>query len=205
MSTPRKRFTWVPALEKTVRQPMVFFGNECEPDKPMPRNLWKFVLGLVLVGCGGQPNGLPVGFVNQTRHSDADIWIIWKAAQESLNQEVDLNPLQRSSSGAPADIRPGDPRALEVMPHQLKVSAEPDVSASDLLAAPGLERSDPTGMIACPQPCNVRYAAADSFYSRDLTQYAAAWEDKGDSFTFVLEYEFENQILAALGYSLRWR
>ncbi len=32
-----------------------------------------------------------------------------------------------------------------------------------------------------------------------------SWEDQGDSFTFVLEYEFENQILAALGYSLKWR
>jgi|SRR6476469_8700280 len=171
----------------------------------MRRNLWKLMLGLALLGCGGQPNALPVGFVNQTRHSAADLWVIWKAAQESLAQEVDLNPLQRSSSGAPADILPGDARALEVMPHQLQVSAEPDVSASALLAAAGLERSDPTGMIACPEPCNVSYAVAYSFYGRDLTRYAASWEDKGDSFTFVLEYEFENQILAALGYSLRWR
>lgn len=147
-----------------------------------------------------------MGFVNQTRHSAAELWVIWKAAQESLAQEVDLNPLQRSSSpGAPADIRPGDPRALEIEPHQLQVSGEPDVSASVLLAATGLQRSDPTGMIACPEPCNVRYAAAYSFYSRDLTRYAASWEDQGASFTFVLEYEFENQILAALGYSLRWR
>jgi hypothetical protein len=176
-----------------------------ELDQPMPRNLWKLVLGCGLLGCGGQPNALPVGFVNQTKHSDADLWVIWKAAQEIVDQEVDLNPLQRSSSGSPADIRPGDPRALGVMPHQLKVSAEEDVSASALLAATGLERSDPTGMIACPEPCNVRFAVAYPFYSRDLTRYAASWEDKGDSFTFVLEYEFENQILAALGYSLRWR
>jgi hypothetical protein len=171
----------------------------------MRRNLWKLMLILGLLGCGGQPNALPVGFVNQTRHSDDDLWVVWTAAQQTLNQEVDLSPLQRSSSGAPADIRPGDPRALGIMPHQLKVTAEPDVSAEILLAATGLERSDPTGMIACPAPCNVRYAVAYSFYSRDLTRYAASWEDKGDSFTFVLEYEFENQILAALGYSLRWR
>jgi len=91
------------------------------------------------------------------------------------------------------------------MPHQLRVGPEPDVSSGTLLAATGLERPDPTGMIACPKPCNVHYAAAYSLYSRDLTQYAASWEDRGASFTFVLEYEFENQILAALGYSLRWR
>jgi hypothetical protein len=91
------------------------------------------------------------------------------------------------------------------MPHQLRVAAEPDVASGTLLGATGLERPDPTGMIAGPQPCNVRYAAAYSFYSRDLTRYAASWEDQGDSFTFVLQYEFENQILAALGYSLKWR
>jgi len=57
------------------------------------------------------------GFVNQTQHSDAELWTIWKAAQENLAHEVDLNPLQRSISGAPADIRPGDAGALKVMPH----------------------------------------------------------------------------------------
>ena len=171
----------------------------------MQRNFWKLLLGLALLGCGGQPTGPAPGFVNRTRHSDADLWKIWKTAQNSVSQQVDLNPLQRSSLGAPPDLRPGDRRALEVMPHQLRVGAEPDVSSSDLLAATGLERPDPTGMIACPQPCNVGYAAAYSFYSRDLTRYAASWEEQSDSFTFVLEYEFENQILAALGYSLRWR
>lgn len=170
----------------------------------MRRNFWKCVLGLALLGCGGPP-ALRVGFINQTRHSDSDLWALWKAAQENLAQQVDLNPLQRSSSGAPADIRPGDPRALEVMPRQLRVSSEPDVTASVLLAATGLERPVPTGLIACPTPCNVRYAAAYSFYRLDLTRYAASWENQGDSFSFVLEYEFENQILAALGYSLRWR
>jgi len=171
----------------------------------MRRSLWRLALGLILVGCGGRPDSLPVGFVNQTHHSDAHLWTIWKAAQETLAQQVDLNPLQRSLSGAPADIRPGDVRALKIMPHQLRVGAKPDVTSSVLLAATGLERDNPTGMIACPQPCNVRYAAAYSVYSRDVTQYATSWEDQGDSFTFVLEYEFENQILAALGYSLKWR
>jgi hypothetical protein len=171
----------------------------------MRRHWWKFVLGLGLLGGGGLPNGLPVGLDNQTKHSDAELWAVWKAAQESLAQEVDLNPLQRSSSGAPADIRPGTHGLLKSCLTTLKVSAEPDVTALDRLVATGMERSDPTAMIACPESCHVRYAAAYSFYSRDLTRYAASWEERGDSFSFVLEYEFENQILAALGYSLRWR
>ena len=87
------------------------------------------------------------------------------------------------------------------MPHPPKVSDAPDVTALALLVVPGMERSDPAGMIACPAPCNVRYAAY-SFCSRDP---AASQEEQGDSFSFVLEHEFENQILAALGYSLRWR
>jgi hypothetical protein len=171
----------------------------------MRRNLAVVVLGIVLVACGGRPEAAPAGFVNQTHHPDAALWTIWKAAQDTLAQEVDLNPLERSFSGAAADIRPGDPRALKIVPHQLNVTAEPDVSSATLAAATGEERDDPTGMIACPQPCNVRYAAAYSIYNRDITRYAVSWEDQGASFTFVLQYEFENQILAALGYSLKWR
>ena len=79
----------------------------------MRRNLLVLMLGMVLAGCGGRPEAPPEGFVNQTHHSEADLWTIWKAAQETLAQEIDLNPLQRSFAGAPADIRPGDARALK--------------------------------------------------------------------------------------------
>jgi hypothetical protein len=74
-----------------------------------------------------------------------------------------------------------------------------------LLAASGLDRDDLTVMIACPKPCNVGQAAGYSVYTGDITQYAASWEDQSESFNFVLEYEFENQTLAAPGYSLKWR
>jgi hypothetical protein len=170
------------------------------------RTVCTLVLTVFLAGCGGGlPHALPVGFINQTQHSNADLWAIWKAAQQSLAQQVDLNPLQRSLYNAPADIRPGDARALEVMPHQLLVGAAPDVSSSVLLAATGVYRPDPTGLIACPQPCNVRYAAAYSLYASQLTKYAASWEFQGSNLTPILQYEFENQILAALGYDLAWR
>ncbi len=74
-----------------------------------------------------------------------------------------------------------------------------------LLAATNIYRADPTGLIACPQPCNVRYAAAYSLFPHEVTRYAASWEFQGDNFSLILQYEFENQILAELGYSLRWR
>ncbi len=172
----------------------------------MGRSLRTLILTMILAGCGsGLPNALPIGFVNQTRHSDADLWALWKSAQQSLAQQVDLNPLQRSLYKVPADTLPGDARALKVMPHQLLVGASPDVSSSVLLTATGVYRPDPTGMIACPQPCNVRYAAAYSLYPHQLTTYAASWEFQGDNFSLILQYEFENQILAALGYDLSWR
>ena len=118
---------------------------------------------------------------------------------------MDLNPLQQSLYDTPANILPGDARALNAMPHQLLAGREPDVASSVLFAATGVQRADPTGMIACPQPCNVRFAAAYSLYPRQVTKYAASWEFLGDNFANILKYEFENQILAELGYSLRWR
>ena len=122
-----------------------------------------------------------------------------------MAQGIDLNPLQRLSNDVPPDTRPGDPNAWSVEPHQLLVVAVPDVSSEDLFAATGERRSDPTGMIACPQPCNVRYSTAYSFYQPELTKYAASWEFAGDNFNVILEYEFENQILNALGYAMTWR
>jgi hypothetical protein len=135
---------------------MVFLGRTREPGKPMRRNLWKFVLGLGLLGCGGQPNALPVGFVKPDptfgRGPVGGLESGPRKSRPGSGPESSTEVI----SGAPADIRPGDPRALEILPHQLKVSAEPDVTAGVLLAATGLERSDPTGMIACPEPYNVR-------------------------------------------------
>jgi hypothetical protein len=50
----------------------------------MRRNLLVLMLGMVLAGCGGRPEAPPEGFVNQTHHSEADLWTIWKAARETL-------------------------------------------------------------------------------------------------------------------------
>jgi len=133
------------------------------------------------------------------------LWAIWSAAQQGVAQQIDLNPIQQEFSGTPPDIRPGDARALNVQPLQVLVGSEPDVSAAALYAATAMVRSDPTGLIACPQPCNVRYAAAYSTYSRRETKYAQSWEWRGDNFSQILQYEFESHILYALGYDVKWR
>jgi hypothetical protein len=163
-------------------------------------------LTIVLLGCdGSSPSPALSGFINQTRHSDADLQAIWTEAQQNLAQQIDLNPLQQPSNSVSADMRPGDPRALSVEPHQLLVAAEPDVSPEVLFAATGEQRANPTGMIACPQPCNVRYSTAYSFYQPELTKYTSSWEFSGNNFDVILEYEFENHILNVLGYDMKWR
>ena len=161
----------------------------------------------LFAGCGGMPQGpRPVGFVNHTIHSDAQLRAIWSAAQHNLAQQIDLNPLERQNNpDAPANLRPGDSRALAVQPHQLEVENEADVSAEVLLAATGVQRPDPTGLIACASPCNVKYAAAYSRYKGSITKYAASWDDQGENFELILQYEFENQILFALNYDMTWR
>ena len=172
----------------------------------MGRCLWVAALCLAWLGCGaGSPESLPVGFSNLTHHATADLWTIWQAAQQSVAQQINLNPLQTSLDNTPSHILPGDARALQVMPHQLSVATLPDVASSVLLAATGLNRPDPTGLISCPQPCNVKYAAAYSEYRSRATRFAASWEFQGDNFSLILQYEFENHILAALGYDMTWR
>lgn len=160
---------------------------------------------ILLNGCGGDRAAAPAGFRNQTQHSDAQLWSLWQAAQQRLSQQIDLNPLQREFSNAPAQILPGDPDALSVSPRQLSVGPQADVASATLYTATGMDRPDPTGLIACPQPCNVQYAPAYSVYGQPASRYAASWESSESNFDYLVEYEFENQILYAMGYDVSWR
>jgi hypothetical protein len=169
----------------------------------MAKRLCAAFLAIMLAGCGTHLNERD-GFVNQTHHTDDDLWAIWSAAQQSIAHSIDLNPLQQTTSNAAPVILPGDPRALSTMPQNLTVTSVPDVSSAALLAATGIDRAAPTGMIACQQPCNVRYTPAYSRYHPEVTRYAASWE-LTSSFDAMLEYEFENQILFTLGYDMTWR
>ena len=161
---------------------------------------------LLLSACGGQiPAEGQVGFINHTRHSDADLWTIWQAAQQNLAKQIDLNPLQQSASGAVPNTLPGNSLALQVQPRQIEVDSEADVPSAALSAATGVQRADPTGLIACLKPCEVRYAPAYSVFEAPATKYAASWESQEVNFDAILQYEFENHILKALGYDTQWR
>jgi hypothetical protein len=167
---------------------------------------WVFVLALgtvLLEGCGGRPNS-GIGFINDTQHSDAQLFVPWTAAPRSLSQRIDLNPLQRTSVNVVPTIFPGDSRVWNVWPRHLSVSPQADVSSATLYAA-GTNRADPTGLISCPAPCNVNYSAAYSLYGQPVSRYAASWEFSGNNFDVLVEYEFENQIWHGLGYDMRWR
>ena len=147
----------------------------------------------------------PVGFVNHSQHSDADLWVIWQAAQQNLAKQIKLNPLQQSTAGRAPSVLPGNPLALRVQPRQIEVNAEADVASTVLSTASGVQRADPTGLIACPQPCAVHYTPAYSVYEKPATKYAASWESQETNFSAILQYEFENHILNALGYDTKWR
>jgi hypothetical protein len=119
----------------------------------MRRQLPALVVGIVLLtGCGGRTT-LAGGFVNHTQHSDTQLWSLWKAAQQNLSQQIDLNPLQRTLGNASPHLLPGDSRVWDVSPRQLVVSSQADVSSAALYAATGNNRPDPTGLISCPAPC----------------------------------------------------
>jgi hypothetical protein len=60
----------------------------------MRRVLLGLLFGITLLsGCGGDKPVPPVGFVNHTQHSDAQLWALWQAAQSELSKQIDLNPL----------------------------------------------------------------------------------------------------------------
>jgi hypothetical protein len=174
----------------------------------MEKKLTGLLLSILLMtACAGlhTDSGPNASFINRTQHSDAQLQALWKAAQQTLSQQIDLNPLQRELYNTAPNILAGDMRVWNTSPRQLAVASQEDVSSPTLLAATGMVRPDPTGLISCPQPCNVNYAPAYSLYTQRTTRYAASWESSGSNFDALVQYEFENQILHALGYDTTWR
>jgi hypothetical protein len=94
----------------------------------------------ILAGCSRTPQELrPVGFVNHTIHSDAQLRTMWTAAQNRLAQEIDLNPLERKVD---PDISYGDASrrsaGTQYPATHLEVAKKRDVSAGLLYSATGV-------------------------------------------------------------------
>jgi len=79
----------------------------------------------------GAHSDAPTTFINQTHHGDAKLLAIWRAAQQNLSHEIDLNPLEQVFTGAAPRILPGDSPVWNVSPRRLVVASQADVSSSE--------------------------------------------------------------------------
>jgi hypothetical protein len=148
----------------------------------MKRNLWVFVLGrscwavTACLGAAGRVCEPDPSFRCRTLgHLEGG-----PADPGSRNRPA---PPVTAVLGSGGGHSPGRSACSNSPASPASAGPKPDVSSGVLLAASGLDRDDPTGMIACPKPCNVGYAAAYSVYTGDITQYAASWEDRAKTST----------------------
>ncbi len=139
-------------------------------------------------------------FINHTKVSDAVLMDAWKQAQQHLA----TNPFPMSGQGT-AGSHPPDPRALNVQPKNVAVIAVPDTPISDLVKvgkAWSIDK-DPSGAILIDFAAGFLEYTTVHAVTMPWTRprvYAAASEVPN-----VLSYEFENIILAKLGYNVEGR
>ena len=102
--------------------------------------LWLSVSVVTIAGCGGQLVGTvtAAGFINHTQHSNTQLSALWSAAQQTLSQQVDLNPLEREFYNVAPNILPGDARVWRGSPRQIQVESQADVSLPVLQQATGI-------------------------------------------------------------------
>ncbi len=135
-------------------------------------------------------------FTNHTGVSDAVLMDAWKQAQQHLGTQK-----FPSSAYGPADHAP-DSRALTIQPSNVTVVSVPDTTIADLVKVDPAwgKRTDPSGTIIVSRGQGfLEYLTchAMTFCWTRPRVYAAASE-----IPTVLSYEFENIILAKLGYDV---
>ena len=160
---------------------------------------------LLLIGCAAvnqtaNTDSSAPAFINQTAAPAAVLMQQWVIAQHTISEkESDLNPVTRMLfPGTPMKIIPPDPRAMNVLPHGVKVVSVPDLPISQLSQRDGAwaSHTDPSGVFDCGGNI-LAHACVDI---RTNTVYAAASLVPG-----ALEWEFENIILSCLGYDVSGR
>lgn len=161
-------------------------------------------LALLAVGCGGTPGGLQAassaasascssGFINQTGLPTSALVAQWQQAQNNI--AVKGVYLDAAIHNPPTRLVV-DPRAMNIQPNCVTVISIADIPVAQL--PPAYARAgytDPSGVIQCSGV----YAHSCVFISSKTVYTAKSLE------SIAPIYEFENLILAALGYDLSGR
>ncbi len=167
----------------------------------------------ILTGCGGSqfaptPTCASTSFDNRTNGgaTDAQLQALWRQAQQQLaTQNIPLNPVTALTQGAAPQTLSPDSRANGVQPQCIAVIAVPDLTVAQLQAEnPGVtlqHDTDPTGVIHCPEGAQAKYCCAFTS-SNNAGIYVAASQVLNGGAT---GWEFENIILARLGYNTAGR
>ena len=167
----------------------------------------------VLTGCGGSqfaptPTCASTGFDNRTNGgaTDAQLQALWRQAQQQLaTQNIALNPVTVLTQGEALETVSPDSRANGVQPQCIAVVAVPDLTVAQLQAEnPGValqHNTDPTGVIHCPEGAQAKYCCAFTA-SNNAGIYVATSQVLNVGAT---GWEFENIILARLGYNTAGR
>ena len=155
----------------------------------MPLELWFRWVSLVIPGSNT--------FVNYTSLSSTQLADLWLAAQ----QGIAASPFPATSATSSLTHAP-DPRALTVKPQNVSVIAVPDERIANLVKVNTLWSfyKDPSGAILSLTGLSYTEVHAFTCCWRRPRVYAAASE-----LPVVLVYEFQNIILAKLGYDVSAR
>jgi hypothetical protein len=171
------------------------------------------LLVAALTGCGGSqyaptPTCAAISFDNRTNGgaTESQLQALWQQAQQELaNQTITLNPVSVLVNGGVLQTVSPDSRATTVQPQCTAVIAVPDLTVVQLQAEnPGValqHNTDPTGVIHCPDGALAKYC-----HSYTASNNRAAYVSASQVLNFgATGWEFENIILARLGYNTAGR
>jgi len=131
---------------------------------------------------------------------------MWQQAQQALaTQVIPLNPVTAPINGGTVQTIAPDSRAYGVQPQGLAVISVPDLTAAQSQAEhPGValqHNTDPTGVIHCPEGAQAKYCCAFTASDNSSVSIAASQVLNFNA----TGWEFENIILARLGYNTAGR
>ncbi len=168
---------------------------------------------VAFTGCGGSqyaptPSCAATSFDNQTNGgaTDSQLQALWQQAQQELaTQPIALNPVTVQMQGGTLQTIAPDSRATGVQPNCIAVITIPDLTVAQLQAEnPGValqHNTDPTGIIHCPAGALSKYC-----HSFTASNNQAAYVSASEVLNFgATGWEFENIILARLGYNTSGR